>query len=91
MLNRQRTVIYAERRQVLEGADLTSRSATVDDLVEGYVAAATGEGFPEEWDLDLRSGPRSRPLPGVGDVEEPRGGVRRRLVRAHAGVPVGGG
>jgi len=53
VLNRQRTVIYAERRQVLEGADLHEQIRhMVDDVVEGYVAAATGEGFAEEWDLE---------------------------------------
>ena len=53
VLNRQRTVIYAERRRVLEGADLHEQIRhMVDDVVEGYVVAATSEGFAEEWDLD---------------------------------------
>ena len=53
VLNRQRTVIYAERRRVLEGEDLHEQIRhMVDDVVEGYVTAATSEGFPEEWDLD---------------------------------------
>ncbi|WP_433175925.1 preprotein translocase subunit SecA [Actinoallomurus sp. CA-150999] len=53
VLNRQRQVIYAERRQVLEGADLHEQIARmVDEVVAGYVTAATAEGFPEEWDLD---------------------------------------
>jgi preprotein translocase subunit SecA len=53
VLNRQRQVIYAERRQVLEGADLHEQvRKMIDEVVEGYVAGATGEGFPEEWDLD---------------------------------------
>jgi preprotein translocase subunit SecA len=52
VMNRQREVIYAERRAVLEGADLHEQVRTmIDDVVEGYVTAAT-EGFPEEWDLD---------------------------------------
>ena len=53
VLNRQRTVIYEERRKVLEGADLHEQIRhMVDDVIEGYVVAATGEGFAEEWDLE---------------------------------------
>jgi preprotein translocase subunit SecA len=53
VLNRQRQVIYAERRKVLEGADLHEQIRTmVEEVVTGYVAAATSEGFAEEWDLD---------------------------------------
>jgi preprotein translocase subunit SecA len=53
VLNRQRQVIYAERRKVLEGADLNEQiRRMIDEVVTGYVASATGEGFAEEWDLD---------------------------------------
>jgi preprotein translocase subunit SecA len=53
VLNRQRTVIYAERRQVLEGADLHEQIRhMVDDTVESYVVAATSEGYAEEWDFE---------------------------------------
>jgi preprotein translocase subunit SecA len=53
VLNRQRKVIYAERRRVLEGADLHDQiERMIDEVVAGYVTAATAEGFPEEWDLD---------------------------------------
>src|SRR5919107_703618 len=53
VLNRQRTVIYDERRKVLQGADLHEQIRhMVDDAVEGYVVAATSEGYPEEWDLE---------------------------------------
>ncbi len=52
VMNRQREVIYAERRAVLEGADLHDQvQSMIDDVVTGYVTAAT-EGFPEEWDLE---------------------------------------
>jgi preprotein translocase subunit SecA len=51
VMSRQREVIYGERRQVLEGADLHEQiRGMIDDTVEGYVVGAT-EGFPEEWDL----------------------------------------
>ncbi len=52
VMNRQREVIYAERRSVLEGADLQEQvNGMIDDVVTGYVVGAT-EGFPEDWDLD---------------------------------------
>ncbi|CAA9354056.1 MAG: Protein translocase subunit SecA [uncultured Nocardioidaceae bacterium] len=52
VMNRQREVIYGERRAVLEGADLHVQvRSMIDDVVEGYVVGAT-EGFPEEWDLE---------------------------------------
>ncbi len=53
VLNRQRTIVYAERRRVLAGEDLRTRMLHfMDDTVRAYVAEATAEGFPEEWDLD---------------------------------------
>jgi preprotein translocase subunit SecA len=52
VLNRQRKVIYAERRKVLKGADLQDQVRhMIDEVIEGYVAGATSEGFAEEWDL----------------------------------------
>jgi preprotein translocase subunit SecA len=53
VLNRQRQVIYGERRKVLEGADLHEQiREMVDEVTAGYVQGETGEGYPEEWDLD---------------------------------------
>ena len=53
VLNRQRKVIYEERRRVLEGADLYEQiRLMIDEVVASYVAGETSEGFPEEWDLD---------------------------------------
>jgi preprotein translocase subunit SecA len=53
VMNRQRKVIYSERRRVLEGADLHEQiREMIDEVIEGYVAGATSEGFAEEWDLD---------------------------------------
>ncbi|MBB3728250.1 preprotein translocase subunit SecA [Nonomuraea dietziae] len=53
VMNRQRKVIYAERHRVLEGADLHEQvRGFVTDVIKEYVAAATAEGFSEEWDLD---------------------------------------
>jgi preprotein translocase subunit SecA len=51
-MDRQRHVIYGERREVLEGADLEKQMRTfIDDVIEGYVTGAS-EGFAEEWDLE---------------------------------------
>ncbi len=53
VLNRQRKVIYGERHQVLEGADLHEQiRSMLDEVIAAYVTAATGDGYPEEWDLD---------------------------------------
>ena len=53
VLNRQRQVIYAERRSVLEGADMQEQVRHfVNDVIAAYVANATAEGYAEEWDLD---------------------------------------
>jgi preprotein translocase subunit SecA len=54
VLNRQRTVIYDERRKVLEGVDLHEQvRAMVDDVVAAYVEGATETGYAEDWDLEL--------------------------------------
>ena len=53
VMNRQREVVYRERREVLEGADIKDQVETfIHDTVTAYVQGATGEGFPENWDLD---------------------------------------
>jgi preprotein translocase subunit SecA len=53
VMNRQRQVVYNERHEVLAGADLKDQiRGMVEEVVAGYVAAATAEGFPEEWDLE---------------------------------------
>ena len=53
VLNRQRLVIYDERRRVLQGEDIQDQVRTfITDTVTGYVTAATSEGYPESWDLE---------------------------------------
>ncbi|RBY89800.1 preprotein translocase subunit SecA [Blastococcus sp. TF02A-26] len=53
VLNRQRTVIYDERRKVLDGEDLHVQvKAMVDDVVGAYVDGATETGYAEDWDLE---------------------------------------
>jgi preprotein translocase subunit SecA len=53
VMNRQRHVVYAERRRVLEGADLRDQvQDMLEETVTGYVQGATADGFAEDWDLD---------------------------------------
>jgi preprotein translocase subunit SecA len=83
VMNRQREVIYAERRAVLEGADLHEQvRSMIDDVTTGYVTAAT-EGFPEEWDLDaLWSALRTLyPVSKTLDEVEEQAGGRAGLTR----------
>jgi preprotein translocase subunit SecA len=53
VMNRQRTVVYGERRMVLEGADIKDQVARfVSDTLSAYIQAATAEGYAEDWDLE---------------------------------------
>ena len=53
VLNRQRTVIYEQRREVLHGADLHEQMRFfVNDVIESYITAETAEGFAEDWNLE---------------------------------------
>ena len=53
VMNRQREVIYGERRLVLEGKDIGEQVKDfVADTLSAYVVAATKEGFGEDWDLE---------------------------------------
>ena len=52
VMNFQRKVIYAERRQILEGLDLRDQvRAMIDDTISAYVYAETADGYVEDWDL----------------------------------------
>ena len=52
VMNRQREVIYGERRLVLEGEDIGAQVKDfVAETVSAYVRAATAEGFSEDWNL----------------------------------------
>ena len=53
VLNKQRTVIYEQRRRVLEGEDLSEEVMLwIDEVIEHTVAEYTQGEYPEEWDLD---------------------------------------
>ena len=53
VMNRQRGVIYGERRLVLEGEDISAQVGQfLADTIHAYVDAETSEGFAEDWDLE---------------------------------------
>ncbi len=71
VLNRQREVIYGERRRVLEGEDLHEQvQHFMDDTIDAYVTAETAEGFPEDWDLDRLWGAFKQLYPVKVTVDE---------------------
>src|SRR3954467_12928360 len=53
VMNKQRTVIYDQRRRVLEGEDLSAEVGSwIDEVIEITVNQYTTGEFDEEWDLD---------------------------------------
>jgi preprotein translocase subunit SecA len=53
VMNRHRGRIYEQRRQVLEGEDMSDQVRSwIDELVEATVLQFTQEQFAEEWDLE---------------------------------------
>ena len=53
VMNKQRKVIYEERRRILEGENLQQQAHDMlVDVVTAYVNGATSEGYSEDWDLE---------------------------------------
>ncbi len=53
VMNRQRTVVYKERRMILEGENLAQQAHDMMvDVITAYVNGATSEGYSEDWDLE---------------------------------------
>jgi preprotein translocase subunit SecA len=53
VLNKQRTVIYDERRRVLAGENIGEQiEHMLEDVIQAYVDGETAEGYSEDWDLD---------------------------------------
>jgi preprotein translocase subunit SecA len=53
VLNKQRSVIYDQRRRVLEGEDLSEEVLFwIDEVIEATVMQYTSGEFSEEWDLE---------------------------------------
>ncbi|MFX1783335.1 preprotein translocase subunit SecA [Prescottella equi] len=53
VMNQQRTVIYDERRRILEGENLEGQvESMITDVITAYVNGAASEGYVEDWDLE---------------------------------------
>ncbi|HEY2936676.1 MAG TPA: preprotein translocase subunit SecA [Gaiellaceae bacterium] len=53
VMNRHRTRIYEQRRQVLEGEDMSEQViAWIEEVVDRVVTQFTAEEYAEEWDLE---------------------------------------
>src|SRR5207247_8757715 len=53
VMNRQRMVIYEQRREVLEGRDLSETVREwIDEVIARTVDQFTEEEYPEDWDLE---------------------------------------
>ncbi len=85
VMNKQRTVIYDERRKVLDGEDLSDQvRAMIEDVVGGYVEAATSEGYSEDWDLEKLWAALKTLYPitlSIDEAIETAGGHRNDLTR----------
>ncbi|BCB79735.1 preprotein translocase subunit SecA [Phytohabitans flavus] len=83
VLNKQRMVVYAERKRVLDGEDLNDQVRhMIDDVTEAYVAGATADGYAEDWDLDQLWTSLKQLYPvgvTIEDLEEEAGGERNNL------------
>ena len=52
VMNKQRTVVYSERREVLEGVDIKELvEVSLKETITAYVNSATQTGVAEDWDL----------------------------------------
>jgi preprotein translocase subunit SecA len=87
VMNKQRTVIYAERRKILEGANLSDQIRDmVAEVVRGYVEGATASGYAEEWDLEQLWAALKTLYPvslTIDEAIEQAGGHRSDLTRAY--------
>ena len=53
VMNEQRKVIYRERREILESADIAANiQAMIDETITAYMRGATMNGYVEDWDLE---------------------------------------
>jgi preprotein translocase subunit SecA len=83
VLNKQRQVVYAERKRVLDGEDLHEQVRhMIDDVVGAYVTGATAEGYAEDWDLDQLWSALKQLYPigiTIDDVVDEAGGERNAV------------
>jgi len=88
VLNKQRTVIYDQRRRVLDGQDLSDEvRAWVDEVIARVVAHFTENEYAEEWDLEglvkamdaLYVQPPDEPI-SVDELREDMGSLTRETL-----------
>lgn len=83
VMNKQRQVVYAERKRVLDGEDLHDQVRhMLDDLITAYVQGATAEGYADDWDLDQLWSSLKQVYPvgvTIDDLVEESGGERSNL------------
>jgi len=88
VLNKQRTVIYDQRRRVLDGQDLSDEvRAWVDEVIARVVAHFTENEYAEEWDLEglvkamdaLYVQPPGEPI-SVDELREDMGSLTRETL-----------
>ncbi|GAA0796502.1 preprotein translocase subunit SecA [Spirilliplanes yamanashiensis] len=83
VMNKQRQVVYAERKRVLDGEDLHDQVRhMIDDVITEYVTVATADGYAEDWDLDQLWTQLKQLYPvgrTVDDIVEEAGGERGSL------------
>jgi preprotein translocase subunit SecA len=69
VLNKQREVIYAIRRDILMGEDVDTRSYVEDVLTDVVSQHASDEVYPEDWDLDTLAAEINRFYPSSIDFK----------------------
>ncbi|MEO3926047.1 preprotein translocase subunit SecA [Micromonosporaceae bacterium B7E4] len=83
VMNKQRQVVYAERRRVLNGEDLNDQiQHMIEDVVTAYVTGATSDGYAEDWDLDQLWASLKQLYPigvTIDDIVEESGGERNTM------------
>ena len=68
VLNKQREVIYALRRDILMGGDVNTWGY-IEDVLTDVVLTHTREGYPEEWDMETLSAEVRRFYPSTIDFK----------------------
>jgi preprotein translocase subunit SecA len=69
VLNKQREVIYAIRRDILMGEDVDTMSYVEDVLTDVVSQHASDDVYPEDWDLDTLTAELNRFYPNSIDFE----------------------
>jgi preprotein translocase subunit SecA len=82
VLNRHRGRIYEQRRQVLEGDDMSEQVRLwIDDLIGDTVIAFTEEHYSEEWDLEALTNAVAALYPSEITAQELREDLGEEMTR----------